>query len=882
METLSLEWSFSLNRAVGAANLCDADRSAIFYVSAHAAVIHDLTTHKQTPLSAHANNISAAKASPDKKVVLTADAGPESILVAWDTHTAQPIATVVKPHAHGVAALDVSADARFVVTLSDGPAPQELSLWSLVDGESELVLLHSAQVGTVDEPAERQLSVRFDPASPQSIVSNGAALVIFWEWDDESLTYYAPPLAERSTHMQVDQLTSSVFVPGTTRAASATADGHVLVWEHGASSDSAADEARPARRAAKLVKLHAGAIHVIETLGNLIVTGGADGHVRVFDADFKILAWYEDLDAGPVTSVSFAHESSGNFSGFSAGRLRCPDFVVTTASSLIVSCQASMFDEVSAEDRRGKLLVQGQDAPVHGLAAHHSLPRFACAGYSGLLQLWDYEERRLLLLRMFEHLQGHALAFSPGDGELLACGFTNGTIKIMGGSTLHELASFRHSRSCITHVAFSASSEYFASACDDRAVAVYRRLRSDELEAADPGDGSAVAAAARAGWELVGRQRAHAHDVVDLTFGGADGEPPRLFSVGSDRRVVEYDLELSSVADGLQLRASAVVEHSAKPTACFWLGDEEQLVVANDAHKLRHVAVHDDRIETLQKVLGPTYSGPVVSFAPVAGTAGGDGPQYVAYATSDKVIGLLQLPLDGNPNRGMGLIAHPGEVSALAATYDGRYLITAGGDDLAIHMWRVNTEVLDQAVVAGGSGIAPFEAVLEGGREGDFYSEMVDYFYYVQLRVHGEDSILPRRIDGRVPVSELGSLMRALGAYLSEFDVAELESEAAAVAAAAGGGVSFDDFLRLYVNHRPVEGVSEEAIAHAFAIVLKASDGAPRDTLLRALLGRGERLSKHDLDQCLQVLVGEAASFEKACPEDVDAARFARELLGFN
>ena len=109
-----------------------------------------------------------------------------------------------------------------------------------------------------------------------------------------------------------------------------------------------------------------------------------------------------------------------------------------------------------------------------------------------------------------------------------------------------------------------------------------------------------------------------------------------------------------------------------------------------------------------------------------------------------------------------------------------------------------------------------------------------------------------------------------------------VEAAPTRVPAAAGGGVSFDDFLRLYVNHRPVEGVSEEAIAHAFAIVLKASDGAPRDTLLRALLGRGERLSKHDLDQCLQVLVGEAASFEKACPEDVDAARFARELLGFN
>lgn len=32
---------------------------------------------------------------------------------------------------------------------------------------------------------------------------------------------------------------------------------------------------------------------------------------------------------------------------------------------------------------------------------------------------------------------------------------------------------------------------------------------------------------------------------------------------------------------------------------------------------------------------------------------------YLIYSTATKVIGLIKMPLDGNPNKTMGLIAHP-------------------------------------------------------------------------------------------------------------------------------------------------------------------------------------------------------------------------------
>ena len=58
-------------------------------------------------------------------------------------------------------------------------------------------------------------------------------------------------------------------------------------------------------------------------------------------------------------------------------------FVIGTRNALVVSCNASMFEELQPEARRGTLLVQGQDAAVNGLATHPSLTRFAVTGRSG-------------------------------------------------------------------------------------------------------------------------------------------------------------------------------------------------------------------------------------------------------------------------------------------------------------------------------------------------------------------------------------------------------------------------------------------------------------------------------------------------------------------
>lgn len=111
--------------------------------------------------------------------------------------------------------------------------------------------------------------------------------------------------------------------------------------------------------------------------------------------------------------------------------------------------------------------------------------------------------------------------------------------------------------------------------------------------------------------------------------------------------------------------------------------------------------------------------------------------------------------------------------------------------------------------------------------------------------------------------------------------------------ATGASDVSFDEFLALYINHRPVVGVSPAQIAHAFR-VLSASlsggagaagpdDGEPvidRGALVRALNVHGETLGPADLAQCLQALVG-VSGMAEVLPDKVSAQEFAETLLGF-
>lgn len=102
-------------------------------------------------MQGHCNPITAVAVSQNKKWVVSADAGPDSMMVVWDTASGTPIKSIFNPHSNGVLAIDISQDALFIVTLSPpagqaeggGFEPQTISIWEWTRPEKEDALLTS-------------------------------------------------------------------------------------------------------------------------------------------------------------------------------------------------------------------------------------------------------------------------------------------------------------------------------------------------------------------------------------------------------------------------------------------------------------------------------------------------------------------------------------------------------------------------------------------------------------------------------------------------------------------------------------------------------------------------------------------------------------------
>lgn len=242
----------------------------------------------------------------------------------------------------------------------------------------------------------------------------------------------------------------------------------------------------------------------------------------------------------------------------------------------------------------------------------------------------------------------------------------------------------------------------------------------------------------------------------------------RLFSIGRDRRLFEYDVYKSTEKDGLHVNSIFKIEQEAAPTACIWYPKTDQnqdlLLTANDEYKMKiwNVSTKGSR----KTCLGPTYGGEINKLKKLE--IQGNLDKYLLYSTKEKVIGLIKLGLDGNPTKTMGLIAHPESVMDICCTNDGKYVFTCGGTDLSVNMWAIDVSPIENAIMMGGEGIDPFINLIEGGRDGQTFQDMKDFFYYSMIRSKDENTTKTRKLDGTVPLEELPNLMRAMGYYPTE------------------------------------------------------------------------------------------------------------------
>ena len=91
--------------------------------------------------------------------------------------------------------------------------------------------------------------------------------------------------------------------------------------------------------------------------------------------------------------------------------------------------------------------------------------------------------------------------------------------------------------------------------------------------------------------------------------------------------------------------------------------------------------------------------------------------------------------------------------------------------------------------------------------------------------------------------------------------------------------INLHDFVRLYVNHRPVFGVSNDDIAEAMALISGSNSRSAKlswSELKYRLQHEGEKIGDDELQRILNALTGGQPPSEKFTSED-----FAADVLGF-
>ncbi|KAG2373739.1 hypothetical protein C9374_011828 [Naegleria lovaniensis] len=877
---LDLHWVFGMNKDTlgGMHNLCDETRKEVFYIAGNVGIIYKYETKEQILLQGHTNMITCSSVSMDKKWIVTADSGKENMIVVWDSVKGIPVKTIFDPHPVGIQSVDISSDSLFIYSLSkpSSEGEQQISLWEWTESNEGALVTVTAPSG------EPQTLLRCHHSNPNIFLTNGPKSILFWEHEDATLEFFSPSVTKSDFGSASSEFVQTTFVAGTTMAASGTTDGEIVLWERKIYPDRESKEIE--KEAMKFVKIHPGfSVNFITCVGPYIVTGGSDGFVKFLDHKLRLEAWFEEFDLGPITSISFDKSRGKQRPDIAMteedlesmvrknDEFYCPDFIIQTRSGFLAKATSTSFSDYDVEGMKGRILVISQNESIQTLA-----------------------------------------------GEYLAVGCTNGHVKFFDAVLFTEIPSlaYRPSKACIQSLKFSHDSLFLAFSDSDNCVGVFKFMPNPQKKGAGKDE-----------WIYIGRFKSHKKAITGLEFGVEPyGDIPRLMSVSEDRRLIEYDLENSSIQGGLKVKTIHRVSQDAIPTAFLWTRDEnvietypnekkyfDGLLFANDQYKIMSFITPFGNRDTRcnRTILSPTYGGPLNRLLLVPNIHYKDGstlpeyqpPKLVAYSTFEKVIGLIALPLDGNPKHHMGLIAHSGEITSCVVSPDGKYLFTAGGSDCIVNQWEINGNPLFKNKEID-EGIEPYVSLIEGGAQGEFFQEVQQYFYYAQIRSQGEITTSERKITGSVPINQVPDLVRSLGFYATQWEIQNMINELRVIKGVADPSetnssvdkkrsslpskkepeifIDFNTFVKIYVNHRPVFGIQRKDIEEAFQkLGSEPITGFINKTeLFQKLKSMGEIMTENDLNDCLSKLLKEAVTVA-SLEERFTSIEFAEKLLGF-
>ncbi|CAH0604428.1 unnamed protein product [Chrysodeixis includens] len=938
-------WINGFNHKVGVINLNDKGSTTLFYAASNCGVLYNWTTRNMRILQGHRHTITCIAADAQGKWLVTADSGPENILIIWDSADLFPQRTIFSPHGTTrIAKVAMSDDAKYLVTIAYPSEKVMIHWWIWSYGISTPHAVKEIEDLTRDSVIHIAINpvrtLRFllltrtcfflCAVKKVKLVERG----LVKETDNWEITLRRP---DRNEHADCGKLTHVTFCSNTAQILVTTSRGMVIVYGYTIEyhkNFSPLDISR--LRFIKVVKLEKRMITIIKYVDGVLVTGNSVGEIRFYDDQLKLLYWMDSLNIDKVKNLSF------NISPRSAMildpqcnkpclcwekvkvekdpvtgemkqkliKMRLPHDATTSGKpflvrDFIVTTWNHGVGFVDFVTEKYSSILDSKMSPVLSISVHPEKLLLVMGYMDGTVELINFNEHKLihrLDLRSrytvvvppdddsincnFEvtvpELSVTCLKYSP-SGLHLACGLNTGQLLFLDPSTIDILTPnpFADTSDAIRLMSYSTDSLLLGTADASRTVSVYKYLCSEFR------------------WTFIGKHRAHYKDVTSLLF--LPNKNPQgdfnLLSIGLDRCMVEYDISASS-DEHLEILSLDRVEQSALPlTAILWpnpsdLDPEEfrtdlpMLLMCNDEYKYK--IMNYETTMTLATVLAPRYEYPVSKIQLITRTDNAEidpaNSQYLLFTSRD-IIGLQKLPLDGNPWKHVGMLGHPTKLLNSCFREDLRMLFTIGARDTTMCQWVANYRAVETAAKRGGEELDPYYCLIDSGRPGWLFQEIRDLFYYIQILCQGTFSPARRQVKDYIPIESLPDLMRALGFFPSEYEVENLlvEAKYKVYNRTPVTDIGFEDFVKLYLNHRPAFGEYYKRIRGAFRNFASISNEGyimSREDLVEILTTQGEQFSRELSWYLLTVLCGHTLE-DRAVMNENDFS-FLPELITFS
>ena len=378
------------------------------------------------------------------------------------------------------------------------------------------------------------------------------------------------------------RFTKTVFIPNSEMAVTGTDIGYVIVWDRSLIIEGIGEQNE--KRLIKIVALNelnsnlvGSEINILTTVHDkYLVCGNENGTIRFFDFYFKVVAWFSDCYLHNVKSISFSKtdpkpsHNNNEYAGDTDEIFSCSEFLVTDSNAMIAMLESKLFEEIEPAKKKGQTIMHGIKSAISAIAVHPRLPILAIAGEAGFILLWDYikksntienyehfvkdegketkKEDHKIFTRVEFTIDGSEILVAQTNGEIRILETQNGQWKKLNS----PLKTSETKRQPITQLIVSDDGKFFAVCDTNKCVSLFKKdhLHGDPQKPIE--------------WQFNGKIMSHENDVSSIAFGhGLDeqGMPMnRLFSIGKDRRMFEYDVYASTYNTKLVVKSHFKIE----------------------------------------------------------------------------------------------------------------------------------------------------------------------------------------------------------------------------------------------------------------------------------------------------------------------------------